>query len=99
MKFNLIKTREEMKREIENIPYKKEILVNVCERQISVSRFTPVGYTIWWGGNYGMDAKDSDEVLDTLEMLTSFIIEGEFNKHECYTTRNTIRDMKENAHA
>lgn len=99
MKFNLIRTSEELIREIENMPPKSEILVNICERQISISTFSHNGYTIWWGGNYGIDCIDAHDVIDKLEFLTSFIIEGEFNKHECYTTRSTIREMKENAHA
>lgn len=106
MKFNLIKTREEIIREIENMPPKSEILINICNRQVSISTYSSKGhtiwskgYTIWWGGNYGIDCEDAHDVVDKLEFLTSFVSEGEFNKYECYITRETLREMKENKYA
>ena len=74
---------------------KAEIQINVVGRLMSISKYYD-GYTLWWGGNYGMDFKTAKEVIEQIDMLTSFVIEGEMNRNECYLTKETERFMKEN---
>lgn len=98
MKYNVIKTKEELKKDIENMKELTEIKINIVGRMMSITKYYK-GYTLWWGGNYGIDCFDADDVIDKIDMLTSFIIEGEMNKNECFVTKKTERFMKESANA
>lgn len=98
MKYNLIITKEELEKQIENMKERTEILINVVGRMMSISKYYN-GYTLWWGGHYGIDCVDAEDVVDKIEMLTSFVIEGEMNKNECYVTKETEKFMKESANA
>lgn len=94
MKYNIVKTKNNFKSDLENMVERTEMEVNVVGRLMSISRYHN-GYTLWWGGNYGIDCKDADDVLDKIDMFTSFIIEGEMSKNECYVTKKTEKFMKE----
>lgn len=98
MRYNVIKTQNDLRKEIALMKEKTEMLVNVVGREMSITRYYG-GYTLWWGGNYGIDCEDADEVIDKIDMLTSFVIEGEMNKNECYLTKATEKFMRENANA
>lgn len=98
MKYNIIKSENDFKNDLEKMLERTEIEINVVGRLMSISRYYN-GYTLWWGGNYGIDCEDADDVLDKINMLTSFIIEGQMNKNECYLTKKTERFMKECANA
>lgn len=98
MKYNVIKSREDLIKDIEMMAELTEIKINVVGRQMSISKYYN-GYTLWWGGNYGIDCEDADDILDKIDMFTSFVLEGEMNKNECYLTKETERFMKERANA
>lgn len=98
MKYNIIKSENDFKNDLEKMLERTEIEINVVGRLMSITRYYN-GYTLWWGGNYGIDCEDVDDVLDKIDMLTSFIIEGQMNKNECYLTKKTERFMKECANA
>lgn len=98
MKYNIVNTKENLLNTLEKLELKKELQINIVGRLMSISRYY-AGYTLWWGGNYGIDCKDADEVIYYIDMLTSFVIEGEMNKNECYVTKKTEKFMKENANA
>lgn len=98
MKFNIVKKKDNFRVDLEMMAERSEIEVNVVGRLMSISRHYD-GYTLWWGGNYGIDCKGADEVIETIEMFTSFVIEGGMNKNECYVTKETEKFMKESANA
>lgn len=98
MKYNIVITKEKLEEQIKNMKERTEIVINVVGRMMSITKYYN-GYTLWWGGHYGIDCADEDEVIDKIDMLTSFIIEGEMNKNECYLTKETERFMKESANA
>lgn len=98
MKYNIVKTKKDFKNELERMIEKTSIEINVVGRWMSITRYHD-GYTLWWGGNYGIDCKDVSDVIDKIDMFTSFVIEGEMNKNECYITKKTEKFMKECANA
>ena len=98
MKYNIVKTKDDFRMDLENMKEKTKIELNVVGRLMSISNYHG-GYTLWWGGNYGIDCKDVSDVIDKIDMLTSFVIEGEMNKNECYITKKTEKFMKECANA
>lgn len=98
MKYNIVKNQNDFKKELELMFERTEININIVGRLMSVTRYYD-GYTLWWGGNYGIDCKDADDVIEKIDMFTSFVIEGQMNNNECYLTKETERFMKECANA
>lgn len=96
MKYNVICEKNELINKIDEMTLKSEMKVNIVGRLMTISRYHN-GYTLWWGEHYGIDCEDADDIVDKLEMLTSFVIEGKMNENECYITKDTERNMKESS--
>lgn len=96
MKYNIVITGESLIEQIKYMEERTEIQINVAGRLMSISRYYN-GFTLWWGGNYGIDCTNAEDVKEKIDMLTSFVIEGEMNKNECYLTKEAEKFMKESS--
>lgn len=91
MLFNIIRTKEELEKEMVDLPVKGSMKINIVNKLFTITRYSN-GFTLWWGDNYGIDGEDALDIIDKIEMLTSLLIEGK--EIECYISAKTRKAME-----